>query len=48
MSLWWSQVAFAQPPDWQNQHIIGENKQAPHASFITFNEVTDKYGLQDS
>ena len=48
VSLFWSHSTYAQPPDWQNQHVIGENKQAPRASFITFNEVTDKYSLQDS
>ena len=48
VSLLWSLCANAQSPDWQNQHIISENKQAPRASFITFNEVTDKYRLQDS
>ena len=48
VSMLWAKMAHAQPPDWQNQQVIGANKQAPRASFITFNEVTDKYSLQDS
>ncbi|RLD19143.1 MAG: beta-galactosidase, partial [Bacteroidetes bacterium] len=46
--LFISQKAFTQQPDWQNQHVIGLNKEAPRASFITLNEVTDKVDLLNS
>ena len=42
------QVAHSQTPDWQNQHVIGINKQVPHASFISFSEVTNKTKISDS
>lgn len=48
VSLSWSQVAYPQQPDWQNQHVIGVNKQAPRASFVIFNEVTSENSWQDS
>ena len=47
-SLVYLQSAYSQQPDWQNQHIIGINKEAPHASFITYGEATDKRNLHDS
>jgi beta-galactosidase len=43
-----SHVAYAQMPDWQNQHVIARNKLAPHASFITFNEVRGGADMSES
>lgn len=47
-ALLFSQTANAQQPDIQNQHVIGLNKEAPRASFITFKEVSDKFDRIDS
>ena len=47
-SLFFYQLSIAQIPDWQNQQVIGKNKEKPHASFITFSEVSDNFNLEDS